>query len=90
MRTKPSARGLLLACLTMLCACTAAPRLPAPTITLNACAAVTRCTLPAAHPQTNGDLSDALTAARAAWARCAAEVDMIAACQAKTHAPAHD
>ncbi|WP_232338786.1 Rz1-like lysis system protein LysC [Burkholderia cenocepacia] len=66
-----------------MCACTAAPPSPAPTITLNACAAVTRCTLPATHPQTNGDLSDALIVARAAWARCAAEVDMVAACQAR-------
>ncbi|UNY41731.1 o-spanin [Burkholderia phage Milagro] len=94
MRTKPFARGLLLACLTTLCACTAAPPSPAPTITLNACATVTRCALPAAHPQTNGDLSDALTIARAAWARCAAEVDMVAECQARSQpnrqAPAHD
>ncbi|MCA8165171.1 Rz1-like lysis system protein LysC [Burkholderia cepacia] len=66
-----------------MCACTAAPPSSAPTITLNACATVTRCTLPATDPQTNGDLSDALTVARAAWARCAAEVDMIAACQAR-------
>ncbi|RQT24281.1 peptidase [Burkholderia contaminans] len=55
---------------------------------------MTRCTLPAAHPQTNGDLSAALTVARAAWARCAAEVDMIAACQARNQtnpqAAAHD
>ncbi|MGV4733206.1 Rz1-like lysis system protein LysC [Burkholderia pseudomallei] len=92
MKTKPSARGLLLACLMTLCACTTAPHLPAPTITLNECAAVTRCTLPAAAPRTNGELSDALVVARAAWARCAGEVDMIAACQAKTQtgAAGHD
>ncbi|KVD81678.1 peptidase [Burkholderia sp. ABCPW 14] len=34
-------------------------------------------------PRTNGELSDALHVARAAWARCASEVDMIATCQAR-------
>ncbi len=43
---------------------------------------MTRCTLPAMHPRSNGELSDALNQARAAWANCAAEVDMVAACQA--------
>jgi hypothetical protein len=39
--------------------------------------------MPAMQPRSNGELSNALQAARAAWARCAAEVDMVAACQAK-------
>ncbi len=43
---------------------------------------MTRCTLPAMHPRNNGELSDALNQARAAWANCAVEVDMVAACQA--------
>ncbi len=43
---------------------------------------MTRCTLPAMHPRSNGELSDALNQARAAWASCAAEVDMVATCQA--------
>ncbi|KIX70126.1 peptidase [Burkholderia pseudomallei] len=34
-------------------------------------------------PRTNGELSDSLHVARAAWARCASEVDMIATCQAR-------
>ncbi|MBF3807699.1 peptidase [Burkholderia pseudomallei] len=34
-------------------------------------------------PRTNGELSDALHVARAAWAHCASEVDMIATCQAR-------
>ncbi|MCA8167579.1 Rz1-like lysis system protein LysC [Burkholderia gladioli] len=72
----------------MLCACTPVPPSPAPTITLNACATVTRCTLPAMHPRNNGELSDALNQARAAWANCAAEVDMVAACQAGVGASA--
>jgi hypothetical protein len=32
-------------------------------------------------PRTNGDLDDALTIARAAWASCAAIVDMVFYCQ---------
>ncbi|WP_231755946.1 Rz1-like lysis system protein LysC, partial [Burkholderia sp. MSMB1552] len=39
--------------------------------------------MPAMAPRTNGELSDALHVARAAWARCASEVDMIATCQAR-------
>lgn len=34
-------------------------------------------------PQTNGDLDAALTTAKAAWAECAAKVDMIVMCQAE-------
>ncbi|WP_226382801.1 MULTISPECIES: Rz1-like lysis system protein LysC [pseudomallei group] len=83
MKTPPCAPGLLALCLTTLCACTQAPPSPAPTITLNECASVTRCTMPAMAPRTNGELSDALHVARAAWARCASEVDMIATCQAR-------
>ncbi|MDV2153543.1 Rz1-like lysis system protein LysC [Burkholderia pseudomallei] len=83
MKTPPCAPGLLALCLTMLCACTQAPPSMAPTITLNECVAVTPCTMPAMKPRTNGELSDALHVARAAWAHCASEVDMIATCQAR-------
>lgn len=34
-------------------------------------------------PRTNGDLDAALTTAKAAWAACAAKVDMIVSCQAE-------
>jgi hypothetical protein len=34
-------------------------------------------------PRTNGDLDDALHIARAAWASCAAIVDMVFDCQHK-------
>jgi len=40
-------------------------------------------------PRTNGELDAALTLAKAAWATCAAQVDMIATCQAGTPAPDH-
>jgi hypothetical protein len=33
-------------------------------------------------PRNNGDLNDALVVAKAAWASCAAKVDMIVTCQA--------
>ena len=39
---------------------------------LHECQAVTRCTLPAMAPSTNGDLDAALHVANAAWATCAA------------------
>jgi len=42
--------------------------------------------LPAMAPQTNGALNNALTVTKAAWARCAATVDMIADCQARIDA----
>lgn len=45
------------------------------------CAPVTRCTLPATAPRTNDDLRKAIDMTQAAWAECAARVDMIAACQ---------
>lgn len=83
MKTPLFARGPTLLCLMSLCACTKAPLLPAPTITLNTCQAVSPCTLPAMAPSTNGDLDGALTIAKAAWATCAAKVDMIVMCQAR-------
>ncbi|MCG1017375.1 MULTISPECIES: Rz1-like lysis system protein LysC [Burkholderiaceae] len=81
MTTRPFAPGPLLLCLTMLCACTPAPPLPAPKITLNECARVSPCTMPSMAPRTNGELAESLSAARAAWAACAAQVDMIVKCQ---------
>lgn len=45
---------------------------------------VSPCTLPALAPRTNGELDAALTTVKAAWAACAAKVDMIATCQAES------
>ncbi|WP_245639787.1 Rz1-like lysis system protein LysC [Paraburkholderia heleia] len=64
-------------------ACTTPPPKPAPTFSVQQCQTVPRCTLPAMAPRTNGDLDDALTIARAAWASCAAIVDMVFNCQQK-------
>lgn len=44
---------------------------------------MTRCTLPAMAPTTNGALDDAVHMVKAAWAACAAKVDMIFDCQTK-------
>lgn len=50
---------------------------------MQACPAVTRCTLPAVAVKNNGDLNIALERTEAAWAECAAQVDMVAECQDK-------
>ncbi|WP_236066866.1 Rz1-like lysis system protein LysC [Paraburkholderia haematera] len=71
-------------------ACTQAPLSPAPPITLQECQAVTRCTLPAMAPTTNGALDDALQMVKAAWAACASKVDMVFDCQSKLRARTAD
>lgn len=42
--------------------------------------------MPAMSPRTNGELQDALTTAKGAWAACAAKVDMIVNAQDKAQA----
>ncbi|MEX3614284.1 MAG: Rz1-like lysis system protein LysC [Burkholderia gladioli] len=69
-------------------ACKQAPLSPEPVITFSACQTVSRCQLPAMTPTTNGELSDALAQTRAAWAQCAAVVDLVADCQARLESPA--
>ncbi|WP_238531405.1 Rz1-like lysis system protein LysC [Collimonas fungivorans] len=54
---------------------------PGQTITVSECPPVTRCSLPAAAPKTNGALNLALERTEAAWATCAAQVDMTYNCQ---------
>ncbi|WP_244545050.1 Rz1-like lysis system protein LysC [Collimonas sp. OK607] len=62
-------------------ACGSIPPPPAPMITANACPAITRCSLPATAPRTNGALLLALERSEAAWAICAAKVDAVVDCQ---------
>ncbi|MCA8285514.1 Rz1-like lysis system protein LysC [Burkholderia multivorans] len=69
-----------------LCACQQAPLTPAPTISVLQCQPITRCTLPAMAPRTNGELQDAFDTAKGAWGMCAAKVDMIVDCQTKAQA----
>ncbi|WP_412525925.1 Rz1-like lysis system protein LysC [Burkholderia lata] len=67
-------------------ACQQTPLTPAPTISVLQCQPISRCTLPAMAPRTNGELHDAFDAAKGAWGMCAAKVDMVVDCQAKAQA----
>ncbi|MDE1139756.1 Rz1-like lysis system protein LysC [Paraburkholderia sp. SIMBA_009] len=69
-----------------LSACQVAPPPPAPTLSVQECQRLSRCTLPATAPTTNGELAHALLTVKGAWALCAAKVDMIVDCQAKVQA----
>ncbi len=77
MKTKIYAIGPLLLSLVLLSACATTTPSPAPQLIEKRAPAVTRCTLPAVTIRNNGDLQAALDRAEAAWAECAAEVDMI-------------
>ncbi|WP_407920253.1 Rz1-like lysis system protein LysC [Halopseudomonas litoralis] len=71
------ATGLLLICLALLSACAPVQPLPAPQIIRLGCPAVTPCILPATSPAQNGDLLTDADRIEAAWAECAAQVDII-------------
>ncbi|EOW7073758.1 Rz1-like lysis system protein LysC [Yersinia enterocolitica] len=84
MKMKPYAAGLILPCLMILSGCVSAPPSPGPLITVNGCPKVTACLFPAASPRTNGDLNDDIDQLEAALHACAAQVDMVLACQQGT------
>ncbi|WP_225870007.1 Rz1-like lysis system protein LysC [Glaciimonas sp. PCH181] len=63
--------------------CATVPPSPAQTLIVNACPPVTLCILPASAPTTNGALNLALERAEAAWADCAAQIDMTHTCQSE-------
>ena len=77
MKTPNYAPGLLSLCLMLLAGCGSAPPLPAPTLTVSGCPAVVPCQLPATNPRNNGDQLTDMDRVEAAWADCAAQVDMI-------------
>ncbi len=77
MRTTNYANGLISLCLTLLGGCASAPPSPAPTLIVTGCPAVTPCVLPATSPLNNGDQLTDQDRAEAAWAECAAQVDMV-------------
>ena len=79
--------GATAACLTLLSACAAGPKLPEVQLIEIGCPSVTRCQLPPTQPLTNGDLRRDLEAIEAAWHDCAAQVDMINDCQRSMHKP---
>lgn len=77
MKTPNYATGLISLCLTLLAGCASAPLSPAPQLTVTGCPAVVPCQLPATSPRNNGDQLSDLDRAEAAWADCAAQVDMV-------------
>lgn len=83
MKMPPFVRGLILPCLLMLSACASAPNSPVPPPTVNGCPRVTVCRLPASQPTQNGQLLNDTDRLERAWHDCAAQVDMILACQQK-------
>ncbi|WP_295514929.1 Rz1-like lysis system protein LysC [uncultured Pseudomonas sp.] len=77
MKTPTSRLGLASLCLLLLAGCASGPSSPAPPLTVIGCPVVTRCQLPSTDPRSNGDLLAENEALEAAWADCAAQVDMI-------------
>ena len=77
MKTPNYAPGLLSLCLMLLAGCGSAPPLPALTLTVSGCPAVVPCQLPATSPRNNGDQLTDMDRVEAAWADCAAQVDMV-------------
>ena len=77
MKTPNYAPGLLSLCLMLLAGCGSAPPLPAPPLIVTGCPAVVPCQLPATSPRNNGDQLTDQDRVEAAWADCAAQVDMV-------------
>nr|WP_238535554.1 Rz1-like lysis system protein LysC [Pseudomonas sp. PAMC 25886] len=77
MKTPNYAIGLISLCLTLLAGCASAPLSPAPQLTVTGCPAVVPCQLPATSPRNNGDQLTDQDRTEAAWADCAAQVDMV-------------
>ena len=77
MKTLHCVIGLHSLCLMLLAGCASAPPSPAPTLIVSGCPAVVPCQLPATGPHNNGDLFTDQERTEAAWAECAAQVDMI-------------
>ncbi|MGE4663911.1 Rz1-like lysis system protein LysC [Yersinia enterocolitica] len=84
MKMQPYAAGLMLPCLMILSGCVSGLPSPGPQITVNGCPKVTACLFPAVSPLTNGDLNDDIDQLEAALHACAAQVDMVLACQQGT------
>ncbi|EOV3686962.1 Rz1-like lysis system protein LysC [Yersinia enterocolitica] len=84
MKMKRYAAGLMLPCLMILSGCVSGLPSPGPQITVNGCPKVTACLFPAVSPLTNGDLNDDIDQLEAALHACAAQVDMVLACQQGT------
>ena len=83
MKIPPLRAGAILACLTLLSACSTL-QTPAATprpIVLQPCLPMVACSLPTRAPATNRQLAQALIETRVAFETCAAQVDSVIACQ---------
>lgn len=69
--------GLLSLCLLQLGGCARVQPSPEQTLTVTGCPAVVPCSLAQASPANNGDLLTDQERIEAAWAECAAQVDMV-------------
>ncbi|WP_342430216.1 Rz1-like lysis system protein LysC [Pseudomonas batumici] len=61
----------------LLSGCGSVPPSPAQTLIVSGCPAVVPCLLPATSPSDNGSLLIDQERVEAAWAECAAQVDMV-------------
>ncbi|MDU9395397.1 MULTISPECIES: Rz1-like lysis system protein LysC [Pseudomonadaceae] len=77
MPTPTCGPGPLCLCLLLLAGCASAPPSAERTLTVTGCPAVVPCQLPATAPSANGDLLSDSERLEAAWADCAAQVDML-------------
>lgn len=77
MKTTNFANGLISLCLMLLAGCASVPPSPAPPLIVTGCPAVVPCELPATSPRNNGDQLTDQDRTEAAWADCAAQVDMV-------------
>lgn len=87
MKMPTFANGPLSLCLLLLAGCASAPPSPEPLVIETGCPAVVPCRLPPASPASNGELLRDIEAVEAAWADCAAQVDMIHQHQQKAAQP---
>lgn len=77
MKTRNCATGLLSLCLLLPAGCASDRPSTVPTPIVTGCPAVVPCRLPATAPTNNGELLDDSERLEAAWADCAAQVDML-------------
>ncbi|MEM5528066.1 Rz1-like lysis system protein LysC [Gammaproteobacteria bacterium AS21] len=72
----------MLSCLLLLSACASDQQSTAQLLISNTCPIISPCNLPPSNPITNADLELTLEHTEAAWAQCAAKVDIVIECQA--------
>ncbi|MFI8483007.1 Rz1-like lysis system protein LysC [Pseudomonas sp. NPDC078700] len=73
--------------MSQLAACGSAQPLPAPTLIISGCPAVTPCALSPTNPNSNGALLTDIERIETDWATCAAQVDTVYICQQRLAIP---